>query len=315
MAPKLIDVHTHTHFSAYNEDRDVVIRRALDAGMWLINVGTQRDTSKAAVDLAHKYLPSEASAKAGVFATVGLHPIHTEKSFHDEQELGGGEAAQEFISRGEEFDHDYYKKLAEDYKVVAIGECGLDYFHLTEETKSRQAEIFKKQIELSFEVKKPLMIHCRDHGKLKEGEPSGAAFADLIKILKANNPLLRQGFGGQVGVIHFFSGTTKDAKELMDLGFSFSFGGVITFPPRLAERSRGEAGASAYEKLVKFIPLDRIVLETDAPYVAPQAYRGKRNEPLYVEEVAKKIARILNKDFEEIAKITTENAIRIFNLK
>jgi len=317
--PKLIDVHTHTHFSAYNEDRDAVIRRALDAGIWLINVGTQKDTSQDAVNIAHKYLPAEAppanwragSAKAGVFATVGLHPIHSEKSFHDEQETGAGGIGKGFVSRGEDFEYDYYKKLAEDPKVVAIGECGLDYYHLTPETKKRQAEIFRLQIALAREIGKPLMIHCRDHGKLKEGEPSGEAFADLIAILKEelnttpSTPLLtkERGEGGRSpGVIHFFSGTVEDAKELMDLGFSFSFGGALTF-------------ARAYEKLVKFIPLDRIVLETDAPYVAPQAYRGKRNEPLYVEEVAKKIARILNKDFEEIAKITTENAIRVFNLK
>ena len=88
----------------------------------------------------------------------------------------------------------------------------------------------------------------------------------------------------------------------MALGFSFSFGGVVTF-------------AREYEKLIKFIPPERILLETDAPYVAPLPYRGKRNEPLYVEEVAKKIAKILNKDFEEVARTTTENAIRIFNLK
>ncbi len=302
--PKLIDVHTHTQFAAYDIDRDAVIRRALNAGIRFINVGTQKDTSENAIATAHKY--------DGVFATVGLHPIHAEKSHRDEQELGGGESAKAFTSRGEEFDHDYYKKLAEDPKVVAIGECGLDYYHLTKETKHRQTEVFKKQIELAQEVGKPLMIHCRDHGKLQEGEPSGEAFKDLIEILKENlvvslgNPVSstwKPGFQERnPGVIHFFSGTTEDAKELMDLGFSFSFGGALTF-------------ARAFEKLVKFIPLDRIVLETDAPYVAPQAYRGKRNEPLYVEEVAKKIGRVLNKDFEEIAKLTSENAVRIFNLK
>ena len=120
------------------------------------------------------------------------------------------------------------------------------------------------------------MIHCRE------------AFSDLIALLTEYSALLNK----QPGVCHFFTGSEEDAKKLLDLGFSFSFGGVITFPLRLAERSRGEAGASAYEKLVKFIPLDRIVLETDAPYVAPVQYRGKRNEPLYVIEVSKKIAEI-----------------------
>lgn len=282
MNPKLIDVHTHTHFAAFKDDKDAIIRRASDAGIWLINVGTQKDTSQDAVDTAHKY--------EGVWATVGLHPIHTEKSFHDQEELGAEPdskaEAKGFVSRGEEFNYDYYKKLAGDQKVVAIGECGLDYYRLSEETKKKQAEVFEKQIELSHEVEKPLMIHCRN------------AFADLIDILSTNFKLLNT----TPGICHFFTGSEDDAKKLMDLGFSFSFGGVITF-------------AREYEKLIKFIPLDRIVLETDAPYVAPQAYRGKRNEPLYVEEVAKKIARILNKDFDEVARITTENAIRIFGLR
>ena len=297
--PRLIDAHTHVQFAAYENDRDAVIRRAIDAGIWMINVGTQKDTSRAAIDLAHKY--------DGVFATVGLHPIHTEKSYHDAQELGA--APQErgeprldgFTSRREEFDYDYYKKLAEDSKVVAIGECGLDYYRLTEDTKKKQAEIFIKQIELAREVGKPLMIHCRE------------AFGDLIAILKEHTattphnppPYEGGGQGGRLispGIIHFFSGTADDAQKLMDLGFSFSFGGVITF-------------AREYEKLIKFIPLDRIVLETDAPYVAPQAHRGKRNEPLYVEEVAQKIAKILGKDFDEVTETTTKNAIRIFGLK
>ena len=278
MNPKLIDVHTHTHFAAFAADKDAVIKRALDAGMWIINVGTQKDTSQDAIDTAHKY--------EGVFATVGLHPIHSEKSYHDEQEIGSDEIGKGFMSRGEDFDRKYYRKLADDSKVVAIGECGLDYYRLTEETKQKQVEAFKNHIELSIEVNKPLMIHCRN------------AFSDLIAVIDEKRSLLNN----QPGICHFFTGSEEDAKKLMDLGFSFSFGGVITF-------------AKEYEKLVKFLPLDRILLETDAPYVAPQAYRGKRNEPLYIEEVAKKIGRILKKDFEEIARVTTENAIRVFGLK
>ncbi len=278
--PKLVDVHTHTQFAAYSSDKDAVIRRALDTETWLINIGTQKDTSRNAVDLAHKY--------DGVFAAVGLHPIHTEKSFHDAQELGASDDARGFISRGEEFDYDYYKKLAEEPKVVAIGECGLDYYRLTEDTKKKQEEVFIKQIELAHEVKKPLMIHCRE------------AFHDLIAILTAKRSMVTAQ--SNPGVIHFFSGTLDDAAHLMDLGFSFSFGGVVTF-------------ARSYEKLVKGIPLERILLETDAPYVTPQSYRGQRNEPLYVEEVAKKISRILDVSFEDVAEQTTQNAIKIFGLK
>ena len=279
MKPRLIDIHTHVQFVAFEKDRDAVIRRALEAGIWMINVGTQRDTSDNSRELARKY--------EGVWATVGLHPIHIEKSYHDEQELGASKEAKGFTSRGEDFDYDFYKNLAEDPKVVAIGECGLDYYRLIEDTKNKQAEVFIKQIELAREIKKPLMIHCRE------------AFTDLIEILEKH---LKRGRLVSPGICHFFTGTTDDAKKLMDLGFSFSFGGVITF-------------AREYEKLIKFIPLDRILLETDAPYVAPLPHRGKRNEPLYVEEVAKKIAKILGKDFDEVARITTENAVKVFGLK
>ena len=237
MKSKLVDIHTHTQFSAFEKDRDAVIRRALEAGIWMINIGTQRDTSANSCELAHKH--------EGVFATVGLHPIHTEKSFHDEKELGSSfaKASEDkggFTSRGEDFNYDYYKKLAQDTKVVAIGECGLDYYRLTEDTKKKQAEVFIKQIELAREAGKPLMIHCRE------------AFTDLIQILNSNRQLLTS----PPGIIHFFSGTTEDAQKLMALGFSFSFGGVVTF-------------AREYEKLIKFIPPERILLETDAPYVAP----------------------------------------------
>lgn len=265
---RLFDVHTHVQFAAFRGDAAAVIHRALENDVWMINVGTQKETSQAAIELAEKYLE-------GIWATVGLHPIHTEKSYHDSQELGGRGG---FEGREEKFDYEYYKKLAKNPKIVAIGECGLDYYRLGEETRKRQKEVFEKQIGLAAEIKKPLMIHCRQ------------AFADLIKIVS----------GAKVsGVVHFFSGTKEDAKELVELGFSFSFGGVITF-------------ARDYDQVVKYIPLDRILLESDAPYVAPVPHRGKRNEPGYVIEVAKKISEIKNISLEEVAEGTFQNAEKIF---
>ena len=154
MTPKLIDVHSHTQFAAYKDDADAVIQRALDAGVWMINVGTQRDTSRAAVEMAEKY-------PEGVYATIGLHPIHTDKSYHDEKELGislpsHSECSEEskeilrvaqddtiknggFTSRAEIFDYEYYKKLALHPKVVGIGECGLDYYRATRDPSSSPA--------------------------------------------------------------------------------------------------------------------------------------------------------------------------------
>ncbi|MBI2024165.1 TatD family hydrolase [Candidatus Giovannonibacteria bacterium] len=276
---RFFDVHTHVQFAAFREDFQDVISRALENNVWMVNVGTQKETSEDAIRLAHEYAE-------GVWATVGLHPIHTEVSHHDEQELGGGEAAKSFTSRGEDFDFDIYKKLASDPKVVAIGECGLDYYRLLDDSKKKQKEVFIKQIELAGEIKKPLMIHCRE------------AFGDLIDIIKSE--IVNLKFSSP-GIIHFFSGSKDDAKILMDLGFSFSFGGVVTF-------------AKNYEELVRYTPLDRILLETDAPYVAPVPYRGKRNEPAYVAEVAKKIAEIKGVSLEEVAEVTTGNAFRTFSL-
>lgn len=280
---KLFDVHTHTQFAAYKDDKDAVIRRALDVGVWMVNVGTQKDTSANAVSTAHQY-------PEGVYATVGLHPIHTEQSHHDAQELEIFRHSQEsqnigFISRGEAFDYAYYKKLAEDPKVVGIGECGLDYYRLDEQTKQKQFAVLEQQIALSSEVQKPLMVHCRN------------AFADLIDVLNAH----RSALTTPPGIIHFFTGTVDDAKKLLDLGFSFSFGGVLTF-------------ARDYDDVVRYIPLKYIVLETDAPYITPVPYRGRRNEPAYVIETAKKLAELKATPYEEVARRTFENARNCFGL-
>ncbi len=276
------DAHTHANLAAFRDDYGEVIQKVLDAGGGLINIGTQKDTSRRAVDIAHEF-------PEGVYATIGLHPVHTSASFHDEEELGGGDAARAFTSRGEVFDYEYYKKLALDPKVVGIGECGLDYYRIKNNElgiKEKQKSAFAEQIELSFEVKKPLMIHCRD------------AFGDLIDILIHNSRFL---IPRNPGVIHFFSGTKKDAGQLLDLGFSFTFGGVITF-------------VHSYNEVIQTIPLDRILSETDAPYVAPVPYRGKRNEPLYVQEVVKKLAELKEVSEEDMKNITVGNTKRVFSL-
>lgn len=276
--PKLIDVHTHVQFAAYESDYKDVIQRAINKDIWMVNVGTQRDTSKSAVELANEY-------QEGVYAAIGLHPIHTTKSHHDLKELGGGETAKEFVSRGEEFDPEYYLELGKDKKVVAIGECGLDYYRLEEKTKDRQKEAFLAQIEVSKKLNKPLMIHCRD------------AFSDLIDLLTAH----RQSLLFIPGVVHFFTGSVYDAKKLMDLGFYFSFGGVTTF-------------ARDYDDQIKTIGINRIVLETDAPYVSPSPFRGKRNESSYIDNVASAIAGVLNISHDEVAEKTTDNARRVFKI-
>src|SRR3989344_7859705 len=151
---KYIDTHAHVNISAFNDDWREVIERARGAGVAHINVGTQQDTSKRAVEIAEHF-------DYGVYAIVGLHPIHTSASYHDEQELG--QEHKGFTSRGEEFDKSFYRNLAKSKKVVAIGETGLDYYRLEKDTKDRQMEAFVGQIVLANELELPLMIHKRPH--------------------------------------------------------------------------------------------------------------------------------------------------------
>lgn len=179
----------------------------------------------------------------------------------------------------EDFDTSIYNDLVKNPKVVGIGECGLDFSR--EVSKDKQIEVFKKQIELALQYEKPLMIHCRE------------AYPEVLSILK-QYPGIRANF-------HFFSGTIEEAKEILDLGFYVSFTGVITF-------------AKDYEELVNLVPINRIMSETDCPYVTPVPYRGKRNEPIYVKEVVKKIAEIKEMDEEEVRKNILQNAKSFFKI-
>lgn len=278
--PKYIDIHSHVNFKAFDEDRDDVIRRALDNDTWVINVGTQLDTSKKAVEMARAY-------KEGVYAIIGLHPIHTGASYHDEKELGEG--GKEFTSRGEVFDYEAYKELLKDPKVVGIGECGLDYYRCTEETIAKQKEAFIMQIKLANELNKPLMLHIRNNPEDK----SRNAYADALLILKEHSKVK--------GDVHFFAGNIDDAKAYVDFGFTLSFTGVLTF-------------TNDYNEVIKQTPLDMIMSETDSPYITPVPHRGKRNEPFYVREIVKKIAEIKGLDEELVAKTLIENAKRVFGI-
>jgi TatD DNase family protein len=272
----LIDIHAHVNFNAFKDDGDEVIKRTLDRNIGMILVGSQYDTSKRAIEYAARY-------EHGVWASVGLHPIHLVEYRVDSSEVGGG--APGFKSRPEVFDYDKYKKLATRDKVVAIGECGLDYFRTgdSDSIRKNQHETFRAHVRLARELNKPLIIHCRD------------AYEDLHKILIEEK-------GGDVGgTIHFFAGTWTDAQKFLALGFHLSFTGVLTF-------------ARDYDETVKQAPLERIMVETDAPYVAPAPFRGKRNEPIYVKEIAKKMAEIRGIPYEELATATTENATRLFGL-
>jgi TatD DNase family protein len=282
MDPKYIDIHSHVNFQAFSADREEVTARALDNNTWIINVGTQKDTSRDAVELADKY-------REGVYAIVGLHPIHTSASYHDEEELGGGggSPAGGFTSRGEVFDKNIYREFLKNKKVLGIGECGLDYFRCTPESITNQKENFISQIELANEFGKPLMLHIRNN----KNDKAQNAYQDALSILKEHAKVR--------GNVHFFAGSPKDAKDFLDFGFTLSFTGVITF-------------THDYDEVIKNTPLDMIMSETDCPYVAPIPHRGKRNEPSYVIEVVKKIAEIKNLPEAEVEKAIIANARRVF---
>ncbi len=276
-----IDVHAHTNFAAYDADRAEVMKRASDAGVVMINVGTQADTSRRAIEIAEQY--------ENAYAIVGLHPIHTTKSHHDAAELGEG--GKEFVSRGEMFDENAYREMLRHPKVVGVGECGLDYYHLDEASVAKQREDFSRQIALANEAGKPLMLHIRPAPASAGAGPS--AYVDAYEILKSESKVK--------GDVHFFAGSWEEAKLFLDLGFTISFTGVITF-------------ARSYDEVIKNAPLDSILSETDAPYVTPVPHRGKRNEPVYVQEVVKKIAEIRGEDFENVRAALAANARRVFRL-
>lgn len=253
--PNLFDIHSHLNFPDFDDDRKDVIKRSLDAGIWMLNVGSAPENSKQAVEIAEQY-------ESGVYASVGIHPT----------DVGVGNLVSDI------------KGLAKDPKVVAIGECGLDYFRIkNNELIINQKEIFKQHIDLALEINKPLIIHCREMHN------------EVIDILNSyQDSKLR-------GDIHFFSGTWEHAQKYLNLGFSVSFTGVITF-------------TKDYDETIKKAPLDKIMIETDAPFVAPVPFRGQRNEPLYVQEVAKRIAKIRGESYEKISEATTQNALKLFGI-
>lgn len=187
----------------------------------------------------------------------------------------------------EVFDMDFYKQLASHPKVVGIGETGFDYYHRPISDRARQQEIFEKHIAIANELKKPLMLHLRN------GIKGESAYADALEVLRKHEKVH--------GDVHFFAGNIEEAHEFIKLGFRLSFTGVITF-------------AKNYDEVIKAIPLNMIMSETDAPFVAPTPYRGQRNEPIYVIEVVKRIAEIRGEDYEIVSKQLVENAKALFHL-
>ena len=287
---KLIDTHTHVNLRAFKDDAPETIQRALDAGVAVVNVGTQIDTSREAVEMLKKF-PND------VYAVIGLHPTHTyHHDYEDDEEV-------RFKTREESFDAELYQALLDDAgedakRIVGIGECGLDYYRMpedrdAEEIKSLERDAFEKQIHFALKNNKALCIHCRP------SEGTQDAYEDMLEIVKRvkmENPQLRFE-------VHCYTGNLELALEFAKLGGFIGLNGIITFD---------KTGRS--EEVVKGLPLEFMILETDAPYLTPKLNRGKRNEPSYLPEVAEKIAEWKEVAVEEVAEVTTMNARELFNI-
>lgn len=260
MPPKFFDIHSHVNDARFDNDRIEVIERTLRGGVFTISVGTDRRSSQLVTQMAEFY--------DGMYSSIGIHPTDNTQ---------------------EQFNEKYFTELASSHKVVAVGECGLDYLRAPDASaneKKRQKDLFEMQIEFAVRIGKPLMIHCRESHR------------DALDILSSK----KREYGEKLwGNIHFFSAGKDIAKQYLELGFSMSFPGVITF-------------ARDYDDAVRYIPLDMIMSETDSPYAAPIPFRGKRNEPLYVAEVVKKIAEIRGEPLETVAPALVQNAFRIFKI-
>ncbi len=261
MRPKFFDIHSHINDKKFDGDIVDVIKKMENESVWTIIVGTDRRSSQLAAQISCFY--------DNIFSAVGIHPTD---------------------NTSEHFNESYFDEFAECDSVVAVGECGLDYFRakdLSDEEKRRQLNLFEEQLEFAVKINRPLMIHCR------------SAHADMLDVLASK----KREHGDKLrGDIHFFSEGVETAKKYFDLDFTISFTGVLTF-------------TNDYDEVVKYAPLNRIMSETDSPYVSPVPHRGERNEPLYVKEVVKRIAEIRGEDYTKIEKAMVDNAFRLFGIK
>ncbi len=269
-----IDTHSHLNFQNFDtevdgvSERDRLIAQMKEEKIATITVGTTVADSRAAIALAEKH--------EHLFATVGIHPTRawTEEEFAE------------------------LEKLAAHPKVVAIGECGLDFFRIdpavaadpakVEQLKMRQGQAFARHIEIALKYNKPLVIHCR------------AAYEEALHVIQSYQ--MDKAIGNKLrGVMHFFAGTPEIAQKFLAAGFMLSFAGPITF-------------ARDYDEVIKNAPLDRIMSETDSPFAAPVPFRGKPNKPIYVKEVAAKIAEIRGEDLQMVKKKLVDNARKAFDI-
>jgi TatD DNase family protein len=267
---KYIDIHCHLDREDYGLDFEEVLARMKEKEVAAIAIGADLESSKKAVEIAEQ--------NENILACIGVHPecvFETSLNIREVETNSPGELSE-------------FEKLIKSPKVVGIGECGLDYFRLdlafAKATTDKQKKLFESQIQFAIKHDKPLMLHIRE------------AYDDALEILQSYKKEAGEKLRGNV---HFFAGSVETAKKFLDLGFTMSFTGVITF-------------THDYDEVIKYIPQNSIMSETDAPFVAPIPFRGKRNEPVYVIEVIKKLAEIRGEDFDILNQAILTNAKRVF---
>jgi len=284
------DIHTHLYWHTYDADRDAVVERARAAGVKeMFVIGCTVEESKQAVELTEKY--------TDVYASVGIHPSF----FNELVEKEFQSPSFQFQSKLETLKQ-AVKELAQNKKVIAIGECGLEYYShnqqstISNQQKEAQKAGFLAQIELAKELKLPLIVHCR------ASTGSTDAYEDMLQMLQTAYYKLPT-------ILHCYMGDTEVTKQFLTLpNISFSFTGNITYPiKKVAVGTKDDL-----TETVQLIPLDRIFTETDCPFLTPQSKRGERNEPAYVREVVTKIAELQGRSMVEVERAIEKNFQKIF---
>jgi len=279
----LIDTHAHLNSPPFEKDLEEVIKKCQESNVWVINVGTHYEDSEEAVAIAEKY-------PKGIFAAIGLHP-NLLGSDVLKLKLNDKEC---IIQKEEKLNYQKYKELASSSeKVVAIGEIGLDYYYKPKTKtklalfKEKQKALLEQELKLAKELNLPVIFHCR------------MAHQDLIEFLSENSQIRPRR-----AVAHGFVGNTEELQKYLDFGYYIGFNGIIF---KTIEGIDFEAN-------IKKTPLDRILIETDCPFLTPPNFGEERNNPLAVKIIAEHIAKIKNIPIEQITEITSTNAKKLFKI-
>lgn len=288
----MIDAHAHIYDAVFDIDRSEILRRAFDAGVKkILTIGTSVAESRDAVLLA--------KTDERIFATVAIHPneFNEQGAKSKEQVRQLVKMSKEQKAGSTEMEISELREIiaGNRERVAAVGECGLDFFGggkgVSDKDKKMQTEGFLAHIELAREFDLPIVIHCRD------------AYGEMLEILRAKSHQLK------ANILHCYGGDREMTEKFLEIpNLLFSFAGNSTYPTK---KSLMGTKDDICESL-KIIPLSRILTETDCPYLAPQKYRGTRNEPAYVVEIVRKISEIKEVSFEEVGRVTEENAYLCF---